>query len=667
MDFASALEQLEKTADAAANGGRGRGEGGGRHSHRGGGGGYRHDNYRGGGDRDNYRGGGDRDQYRGGGGDHYRSHDRDHYRGGGGGRRRNRPEYNSSHSSRDGDRDYARRPAQRARMGDYHHHRGRGSPDRRGRGPPLPQQQQQQRGRLDEMIRYGYRVDPYRPPAALPADLGTRPFHICLLAICIDGLPYEHIWRAWATTTAPASNCVVSLLVHAKYPHDVTSESLQPHLITKPPRMGRGNSFADPEYLSHAPAWGSVQITRAMVDLLRIAHPMGTTDNPDHLKQEEDARFSSRRFWLNVNGNDPSQTVPPVDKFLFISETCLPVQTLPEFEKAFFGPPELYQTKTAAVAATESDGDHKTAAAAGVQRPDANTPLPWEVSWVNAKNRNSPDTPRNKYESDQFAMVHRMIHGHYRWKADQWCALSRPHATALLNIDGHYVKSYNDQLWKTCFWNVNASDEMYIPCALAVLQILVSETPPSNNPNNPASTAVPVPPLQLQQVQKQPVTFTDWSEGMRNPATFSQGVTDLAKIALRARQQGSLVARKFATQASPEAPVTGRISADEWSTTLQQVTERQQVLAEQQARQEAEEEKARQEAAEAAAAAEKARQEEEEEATAAAPEDGNGEKKEGDDDAAVVEEKPPNDATGDAPATTNEDGDQPADDGKTNP
>jgi hypothetical protein len=125
--------------------------------------------------------------------------------------------------------------------------------------------------------------------------------------------------------------------------------------------------------------------------------------------------------------------------------------------------------------------------------------LPNEVSWINARNRNTPGTPQNKYERDQFQDINRMVPQACRWKADQWTVLSRAHAAAVLNIDQHMRPA--DQLWNS-FARINASDEMYFPTALAVLGILKEEDD---------STAP--------QVAKRAVTYTDWTEGMRNPAT----------------------------------------------------------------------------------------------------------------------------------------------------
>ena len=547
MDFASALQRLEKTADQAANQQQRDGSNNGNSNT-----GHCNNNYQGSG-----RGG------RGGSYEGRHSYHSDHhgnnYRGGGGrggrfsGRRRAREDYAPRGSGRDYQHDGYDRHRPRPRFDSQDSRGGNDRPfaGRGGRGGRRP---------LEEMIRCGYRgVDPgFRPIQEIPADLGHRPFHIALLAICIDGLPFEHIWQQWAQQTFPEGHpgCYVSLLVHAKYPHQVQSETLQRHIITKPPRMGRGNSYADPEFLTHTPAWGSIEITRAMIDLLKQAHRIGSTTD----LAEQDVRFQSKRFWMSTATPAPTK-IPPVDKFLFVSETCLPVQTLPEMVEAFFGDYKVYQ---------QHAPDYRPPEAADSKPPmvpkvDPAKTLPWEVSWVNARNRNTEGTPRNKYESDQFANIHRMVHGAYRWKADQWLALSRVHATAVLGIDGGSKSSHHhgpEPLWKAAFVNtkapVQASDEMYFPCCLAVTQILVEHSTHDN----------------YAQVRKQAITFTDWSEGMRNPMSYYQGPADLTTIATRARLQGSLVARKFVLQRSEEDAVTGEMSWEDWQVCVDQARDR---------------------------------------------------------------------------------------------
>lgn len=380
------------------------------------------------------------------------------------------------------------------------------------------------------MSRFGYRVNPYRsPPDEASSDGTNAPKHIALLVICIDELPYEHIWKEWAKT----GDAVVSLLVHAKYPKKIKSDWLRQRLLLHPPRIGRGDCYADPEYLTHSPEWGSVQITRAMVELVATGLKMGPTD------REEDARFSTKRFLVEGKDTAPGD-IPPVDKMIFVSETCLPVMTLQECEDALFEVPKAAETKEG-----EEDCCKPAAAATlSVARPN-------EVSWVSARNLNTPDTPKNKYERDQFQDIHRMVPQQFRWKADQWSVLSRPHAAAVVNMDQHMRSG--DQLWNS-FARINASDEMYFPTALACLGILKEDD----------TAAVP-------QVSKRAVTYTDWTEGMRNPATHTNGVRDFSKIAKIARKQGCLFARKFALFHNIPGKanvVTGEIDTGAWKEAL---------------------------------------------------------------------------------------------------
>jgi hypothetical protein len=70
---------------------------------------------------------------------------------------------------------------------------------------------------LQAMIRLGYRVDPYAPlPPETESAWKGRPVHIGLLALTIDDLPYEHVWRAWAG----AANNDFSKTISNKYATD---------------------------------------------------------------------------------------------------------------------------------------------------------------------------------------------------------------------------------------------------------------------------------------------------------------------------------------------------------------------------------------------------------------------------------------------------------------
>ena len=594
MDFASALEKFEQTANAAQQGtnqtnqnsgntsntqSQSRGHGGGRG--RLGGADYGHYS-----DPSYHRSGrGGQSEGGRGGGSHHSNNPR-------------RRGYSDHQQHNHIENEYNRRNT-RPRLGSgegtsssYHHSSGRGGPgfhpseshsSHRGVGSSTSPPTHRRPRALDEMARCGYHIDAYEPPAELPADLGRRPFHICLLAIIIDEMPYEHIWRHWAESAFEESNCRVSLLVHAKYPHKVTSKFVRRHLITKPPRMGRGNSYADPEYLTHEPSWGSIQITRAMIDLLRIGYDLASPQ--DALLNDSDPRFASRRFFLQSNSEKNKNSFPMADKFLFISETCLPVKTLREYVDAFFGDIKLYFSSGGE---ETNDSDPSTGtdkqknlltkedASGASELFNRRQITPWEISWVNARSRNTPGTPRNMYERDQFADVHRMVHGHYRWKADQWLCLCRLHTEAILKIDRH-ITNYYHQLWN-CFKNVSASDEMYFPCCLAVLQILEhgrqsQHAPEQNSDDGKETESKHNEDSRVHHVALRPVCFTDWSSGMRNPATFTKGVVDLERVAKLARKQGSLVARKFALKRQmvdeEESPVTGAISQEEWTSVVQ--------------------------------------------------------------------------------------------------
>ena len=118
-------------------------------------------------------------------------------------------------------------------------------------------------------------------------------------AITIDDLPYEHIWKEFCKTTGKEDgsgnndDLWISLVCHAKFPKRVQSEWLRQRLLVYPPKLGRGNSFLDPEYLSRTPSWGSVEITRAMIDLLDDSMRIG---NCKHTDMVSEIRLKDKTF-----------------------------------------------------------------------------------------------------------------------------------------------------------------------------------------------------------------------------------------------------------------------------------------------------------------------------------------------------------------------------------
>ena len=317
----------------------------------------------------------------------------------------------------------------------------------------------------------------YTEPAP-PSTSDEQQFHLALLFITIDELPYEHIWKEWVSQAAD-NNVQVSIVVHAKCPNQIKSTWLQDKLLVGLPQQGRGKEYAPPKYHSRSPEWGSIEITRAMLDLIHEGLKVGV------IGQNQDVRFSTDRY--TVSG-PPTQ---PVNAFVFVSETCLPMVSLNFFCASI----------------------------------EPNT------SWVNYRN-----TPNNGYSRQlQFDKIHPCISDTYKHKGDQWCLLSRGHATKLMDIDSHLPAP----LWQ-CFLDTKASDEMYIPTCLSILGVL------------------------HHQVKQKKITYCDWSESAKNPVTFSNGKEDLKKIAKLSQKEGCLFARKFSPTALHSTELTGTLTLKDW-------------------------------------------------------------------------------------------------------
>jgi hypothetical protein len=200
-------------------------------------------------------------------------------------------------------------------------------------------------------------------------------------------------------------------LCHAKFPERVKSEWLKQHLLVRPPKIGRGNTYEPVQYHSRRPEWGSIEITRAMLDLIHEGLLIGE-------ERAKDPRFSKERY---------GHASTPVTNFIFVSETCLPVSIASEVGTAL----------------RSSSGQ----------------------SWVNARN-----TPNNGYSrQQQFEKVDPVVPKQCVYKADQWMLLTREHATAVMELDQHLPRGAS--LWQ-CFDETNASDELYFPTALNLLGIM---------------------------------------------------------------------------------------------------------------------------------------------------------------------------------------------------
>jgi hypothetical protein len=107
----------------------------------------------------------------------------------------------------------------------------------------------------------------------------------------------------------------------------------------------------------------------------------------------------------------------------------------------------------------------------------------------------------------------------------------------------------------------------------------------ANDGNSSSVNASTQLPQQQQQVLKRPVMFTDWSKGMRDPALYAGGIRDFLKVAKKARQQGSLFARKFAVRPpgmdsnnnEPDVMTLGHISTEQWDEAMETLIQKARV------------------------------------------------------------------------------------------
>lgn len=373
--------------------------------------------------------------------------------------------------------------------------------------PHLSRNEQDIKNKLESLPPYN--IDSYSSPPT---------YHLVLLFLTIDDLPFEHIWRAWmdenhtemyeGNDKTNSNKCMkdfhkmkVSVLCHAKFPYRVKSPWLQKRLLRR-----------RHQYHSYKPEWGSVGITRAMIDLL-----MDGLNIHSH---------------IGVPKSSDASSLPPPDRFLFVSESCLPIRSLEYFYEALYQSPKT-STITTATAATNH------------QHQNYNNNAHKNTSWINARS-----TPNNGYSRQlQFDRVNDVIARNKIWKADQWMLLSRQHAEA--------IKSLVDKcplLW-AMFKHVKASDEIYFPTLFALLGIFPStdwepnmsdsDTEKEKNMEQKDSHDSHMDMALFEKnVLKQRVTYCDWSDGDKNPVTFT-GIRQLREVVIEAQKEGCLVARKF--------------------------------------------------------------------------------------------------------------------------
>ena len=395
--------------------------------------------------------------------------------------------------------------------------------------------------------------------------------HIALLFLTIDDLPHEHVWREWLKSSASnyltgvdskdgckdtemksnnidngastnnGDDIIVSVLCHAKYPERIKSSWLrQRHLLQRATRHVDNNKVANaksddednkPNFHTRRPEWGSIEITRAMIDLLEEGMRIGTDDGDCSYH-----RYMSTNTSEEVPNEDtkPSPTdvdMPPVDRFIFVSESCLPVATLKEVELALFGPRQAKST----ISTTDTKDEQSKLP------PTKNMEALYNKSWINARS-----TPNNRYARQlQWDAIRQTdIPQNLIWKADQWLVLIREHAEAIISMSDKYLEGR--QLWST-MRKVRASDEMYFPTVLSILGIVHRPTGVSEVDEN-TTYQISKESCAGDGIRRRCITYCDWSMGAKNPASFTS--LEWKDVVAKARGAGSLFARKFVSASS---------------------------------------------------------------------------------------------------------------------
>ncbi len=129
------------------------------------------------------------------------------------------------------------------------------------------------------LIAHSLFINRFRRPTA-PVSWSLSVVNQRKVAICviiIDELIHEDIWREWSETGRQSS---AQFYIHAKHPNRIKSEWVRKRLITE----------------SYKPEWNSIEVVRALLAVLSAA----------------------------VND------VEPAGRYVFCTESCIPVRTLDE-------------------------------------------------------------------------------------------------------------------------------------------------------------------------------------------------------------------------------------------------------------------------------------------------------------------------------------------------
>lgn len=195
-----------------------------------------------------------------------------------------------------------------------------------------------------------------------------------------------------------------------------------------------------------------------------------------------------------------------VTHLMYLSESCVPIVSL---ERAFHEMGIRCEGNPAPAIAILSESTE---------------PAPRATSWLNYNL-----TATNGYaQQGQFDVLRGTIPTQCLVKADQWIMLSRQHAQAVLALPDRIGAPL-----LPLFKKVRASDEMFFPCCLAIL----GHIPTTVADKTDSTTQMP-----RLEVVRRPITWCDWSEKGKNPASYAELTEDAVREAMG---RGCLFFRKI--------------------------------------------------------------------------------------------------------------------------
>lgn len=153
-----------------------------------------------------------------------------------------------------------------------------------------------------------------------PDESAQRNIAICL--IIVDTLHHEEIWRHWIehqqNIDQESGAYQAKLFIHAKYPEKVKSAWVRSHLID----------------VTFRPEWNSVEVVQALLSTLDTALQY-TGDDIMHNRNNDNNSCNNDGNRGNSSGNNSvnnttlhAPTVPKCGRFLFATESCLPLYDL---------------------------------------------------------------------------------------------------------------------------------------------------------------------------------------------------------------------------------------------------------------------------------------------------------------------------------------------------